>query len=80
VPGFPRSGIEYQGRNIINANAAYYGLKYPQAWTSILSGSAVAGAEFEVMSRPASEFPPRATVNGRYLFAAGDNGILRYDR
>jgi hypothetical protein len=80
VPGFPRNGIEYQGRNIINANAAYYGLKYPQPWTSVLSGSAVAGAEFEVMSRPASEFPPGATVNGRYLFAAGDNGILRYDR
>ena len=80
VPGFPKSGIEYQGRNIINANAAYYGLKYPQPWTSVVSGSAVAGAEFEVMNRPASEFPPRATVNGRYLFAAGDNGILRYDR
>jgi hypothetical protein len=46
----------------------------------VLTGEAVPGAQFEVMNRLSTELPARGTVSGRHLFAAGNNGILRFDR
>lgn len=80
VPGYPRNGLEYQARAEVGVNSVYYGLKYPQPWTAVISGTAVQGAEFEVMNRQSTELPARGTMSGRYLVAAGNNGILRFDR
>ena len=80
VPGYPGVGLEYQARAEVGVNAVYYGLKYPQRWLAVPGAPAVKGTEVEVMNRASTELPPRATVGGRYLLAAGNNGILRFDR
>lgn len=80
VPGYPGVGLEYQARAEFGVNAVYYGLKYPQRWLAVPGAPTVKGTEVEVMDRLSTELPPRATVGGRYLLAAGNNGILRFDR
>ncbi len=80
VGGGLAKGFEFQARQEVGVNSVYYGLKFPQPWAPIPGESLVRGTNIQIMNRASTELPPRAAVGGKYLFAAGNNGILRFDR
>ena len=80
VGGGLAKGFEFQARQEVGVNSVYYGLKFPQPWMPVPGENLVRGTNIQVMNRSSTELPPRATVGGKYLFAAGNNGILRFER